>query len=95
MLQGDQDDQYLFIAFLLLSQMGEYLPNCAEISPIIPVLVNKSGSKNPKLRYACYQCLGQLSTDLGPAFQLMFGDVVLPSLVVGIKDKVFSNLIRV
>lgn len=86
--QGEQDEKFLFIAFLILSQMGEYLPNSSEISPIIPVVVTCCTSPNPALRYACYHCFGQLSVDLGPSFQAQFGDIVLPTLVVGIKDKV-------
>ena len=91
MTQEDQDERYLFIAFLIISQMGEYLKNCSEISPIIPPIVAKCSFQSPSLRYSCYHCFGQLSIDLGPQFQIMFGDTVLPTLVVGIRDKVYFN----
>lgn len=43
---------------------------------------------NPKIRYASCHCIGQISNDMKPIFQINFHDIVLPSLISSLDDPV-------
>lgn len=83
--RGEEDPRLQFIAFFLVSQIGEYVENPVELSPVITILIEKCKSIKSLVRFGCYHCLGQLSTDMAPKFQETYGEVALPALIVGMK----------
>lgn len=87
--RGQHDSKFMMLSLLLASQIGEYINDCAELSPLIPIIVDNCSHASASLRFAAYHCLGQLSIDQGPKFQVLYGERVLPCLIVGASDKVY------
>lgn len=50
-------------AFMALSQIGEYIDDINELAPIIDTIGNFINNDNPRVRYACCHCIGQLADD--------------------------------
>ena len=75
-------------AFMALSQIGEYIENIDEIAPIIDTIGQFVDNDNPRVRYACCHCIGQLSDDMSPDFQLKYLDKVMPMLARRLEDNV-------
>lgn len=86
--RGKTDQKFEFIAFLLLSQMGEYISDPQELLPIISIVINKTKSESGLQRFGSFLCLGQFGHDMPIRFHELYGHVVLPALIVGSKDSV-------
>ncbi|XP_040566990.1 importin-5 [Lepeophtheirus salmonis] len=56
-------------------QMEEYLPQ------IMEGVMNFVNDPHPRVRYACCQAIGQMSTDFAPCFEKKFHDKVIPGLL--------------
>jgi hypothetical protein len=86
--RGELDPKFQCLAFLLVSQISEYLSDCNELRPVVTLLVEKSRSSYPLVRFAVFHALGQFAADQSPTFQNMFSESVLPALIVGAKDPI-------
>lgn len=86
--RGEQDPRLQFIAFFLVSQIGEYMPNTLDLSPVMVILIEKCRSIKAIVKFGCYHCLGQLAVDMSPRFQEVYGDMVIPALIVGIREPI-------
>ena len=75
-------------AFMALSQIGEYIDDPEEIAPIIQTIGEYIAHDNPRVRYACCHCIGQLSDDMAPDFQMLYLDKVMPMIAQRLEDKV-------
>jgi hypothetical protein len=58
------------------------------VASILPLLQDP----NPRVRWAATNCIGQLSTDLGPALQTSFHSQILPALTATMDASRESNL---
>eukprot|EP00096_Caligus_rogercresseyi_P013318 TRINITY_DN5993_c0_g1_i1.p1 TRINITY_DN5993_c0_g1~~TRINITY_DN5993_c0_g1_i1.p1 ORF type:complete len:1098 (-),score=338.86 TRINITY_DN5993_c0_g1_i1:478-3771(-) len=56
-------------------QMEEYLPQ------IMEGVMNFVNDPHPRVRYACCNAIGQMSTDFAPVFEKKFHDKVIPGLL--------------
>lgn len=88
LLQSGDDWKRKHTAFMALSQIGEYMDNPEEARPIIQTIGEYINHDNPRVRYACLHCLGQLSDDMAPDFQILYLDLVMPMVAQRLQDKV-------
>jgi len=76
-------------ALMALSQVGEYMTDkLEEIVPILDTIANHVGSDNPRIRYACLHCLGQLSDDMSPELEQHYHQKIIPMFMSRIDDPV-------
>ena len=52
------------------------------------MIVNYFGNDNPMLRYAACHAIGQISDDMQPKFQEIYGDNIYPKLVALLQDPI-------
>ena len=67
------DWRYQYTAIMALSQVGEYIEEASNISSIIEMILQYFGSENPMLRYAACHAIGQISDDMNPKYQELYG----------------------
>ena len=75
-------------ALMALSQVGEYMENIEDVEPILQTIANHINHENPRIRYACLHCLGQLSDDMAPEFEVKYHEQVLPLFMSKVDDPV-------
>jgi len=75
-------------ALMALSQVGEYMENIKEIEPILDTINNNINHENPRIRYACLHCLGQLSDDMAPEIEEQYHSIIIPMFMSRIDDPV-------
>jgi len=91
---ANPDWRYRLVALFSISQTGEgcgkdMKKHLAElVASILPLLRDE----NPRVRWAATNCLGQLSTDLGPALQSNFHSQILPALTAAMDPSHEPNL---
>ena len=77
------DWKYRHAALMAISATGEgchkqmeaYLPQ------IMDTVMNYINDPHPRVRFACCNALGQMSTDFAPLFEKKFHDKVVPGLL--------------
>jgi len=94
MMRGSTNEDYKLIAFLMLSQVGEYISSFSDINPVVNLTLDNCSHKNPKIRFSCFHCVGQLSYDMKPSFHQNYGEIALPHLIVGMKDPIYTVSIK-
>lgn len=68
-LLASDDWKMIHAAFMALSQIGEYMVDKPEeVAPIVEKIGIYISHDNPRIRYACCHCIGQLADDLAPDF---------------------------
>lgn len=72
---------------MILAKLGEYIDNINEVEPFVVVSIKYFQHENPKVRYAAIHAIGQMSTDLQPSFQAMFGERLLKVMMVSLEDE--------
>lgn len=72
---------------LILSLLGEYIDNIYDVEPLVQTAIKNYYHENVKVRYAAFHVIGQMSTDLQPAFQAHFGEHLLNTMVTSLDDK--------
>lgn len=75
-------------ALMALSQVGEYMENIKDIEPILNTINNHVGHENPRIRYACMHCLGQLSDDMSPDIENNYHEQIIPMFMSRIEDPI-------
>lgn len=82
------DWRYKYTAVMALSQVGEYIDEPEKISSILQMIIGFMRDSNPMLRYASCHAIGQISDDMQPKFQEVYGNTVLPELINLLNDQV-------
>ena len=77
-----------FGAFMALSQSSECIDDPAEIKFIVTKIKDFAKDKDPRVRYAVFYCLSQLSIDFSPELQESFHPELLAVLMQGLDDEV-------
>ena len=49
-----------------------------DIEPILTTIMNHINHDNPRIRYACLHCIGQLSDDMAPEIEVKYHKEILP-----------------
>lgn len=80
--------KYKNAALMALSQVGEYIEDTADIEPILQEIANHVNHENPRIRYACLHCLGQLSDDMAPELEEKYHQVIIPMFMSRVDDPV-------
>ncbi len=71
-----------------MSQFGENVEYPLTMKPFIDCGSKSVSHPHPKVRYAALQMLGQLSDDMKPNFQQVYGEEILPVIFSCTKDEV-------
>ena len=82
------DWRYKYTAVMALSQVGEYIDEPEKISSILQMIIGFMRDQNAMLRYASCHAIGQISDDMQPKFQEVYGAAILPELIHLLKDPV-------
>ena len=77
-----------YAALMAISELGQFIEEQEKIAELVPILVNHATAKHPKIRYAAFHCIGQLSEDYEENFTEAHHAVLLPLLLNGIWDEV-------
>ncbi|CAG9316983.1 unnamed protein product [Blepharisma stoltei] len=84
-----EDWRVKYAALMTISELGQFIEEAEKIAEIVPVLqAHTSPNLHPKIRYAAYHCIGQLSEDYEEEFQSAHHQAVVPLLVAGIADSI-------
>jgi hypothetical protein len=86
-ISNDQDWRFKNAGLMAFSQVGEYVDEPAKIKPMVPVIVQHCEHANPKVRYAAFHAIGQISDDMPEKFQKEYSNDIIPVLVKGIDDQ--------
>lgn len=79
-------------AFMLFSQLGEYLEEPDEVQKIINKSLEFINNENSMVRYSVYHCLGQLALDANNLWNSGLIAKIVPLLCSGMQEKV-NNII--
>lgn len=74
-------------SLMIMAMLGEYIENIFDSEELVNAAINLFTHEHPKVRYAAYHAIGQISTDLQPAFQAHFHEALLQKLILGLDDK--------
>ena len=75
-------------ALMAQSQVGEYMEKIEDIEPILTTIMNHINHDNPRIRYACLHCIGQLSDDMAPEIEVKYHKEILPQLMARVNDPI-------
>lgn len=82
------DWKYVNAALMALSQVGEYMENIKDVEGILDTIAQYINHENPRIRYACLHCLGQLSDDMSPMIEEKYHEKIIPLFMSRIDDPV-------
>lgn len=82
-----QDWRITHANLMIIALLGEYIDNIYEVEPWAQQAIKNYYDEHPKVRYAAYHVIGQMSTDLQPAFQTHFKEHLLNTMVQSLDDK--------
>ena len=83
-----EDWRVKYAALMAISELGQFIEESQKIAELVPILIKYSTHTHPKIRYAAYNCIGQLSEDYEEEFQTNHHSQVVPVLIQGIQDPV-------
>ena len=66
---------------MISALFGEYIDNIYDAETYIKIATDNYNAKHPKVRYSAFHLVGQMSTDLQPAFQAHFGEELLKKMI--------------
>ena len=72
---------------MIIALLGEYMDNINDAEPFVEIAIKYLIHENPKVRYSAIHTIGQMSTDLQPAFQAQFWDKLLAKLITWLSDR--------
>jgi len=80
---ADKDWRYRMCALYCISQIGEgsYKVMKKHLAGVVGLITPLLRDDFVRVRWVAINCIGQLSTDLGPAIQKQFHDTILPALI--------------
>lgn len=77
-----------YAALMAISELGQFIEENSKIGELVPILQQHATHPHPKIRYAAFQCIGQLSEDYEEQFQSDHHETVIPLLLQGLIDPV-------
>jgi len=76
------DNRYGYIAMMALSQVGEFMDGCENLQQLLNTACNLTyNHQSPLMRYSFAHVIGQISDDLAPLFQEVYGEDLLPKMI--------------
>jgi hypothetical protein len=58
------------------------------LNSLINVIISLIKDNHPRVRFATIHCIAQLCTDLSPTIQSKYHQIIVPTLIMGMKDKI-------
>lgn len=86
--------KYKYVGFMMIAQIIEYVSDIKSIEVIIDTIISNLDNGHPKIRYACMQCVEQMSEHLQPKFQNLCHAIVLPKLIQRLNDGALRNQLQ-
>jgi len=77
-----------YIGFTAISYLISKVSDMTSIENIISPIIENLSNSNPKVRYACLECVAELSDTLQPMFQNSYYTTILPKLTEMLNDSV-------
>ena len=71
---------------MIIALLGEYIDNIHDAEPFANQAIKHYYHDHPKVRYAAYHVIGQMSTDLQPAFQVHFQEHLMHTMIQSLDD---------
>jgi choline kinase len=69
LIKNDSNWKYKYIGFISISHIVEYINDMKGIAHIFPEIFANLTNANPKIRFACLECINNLSDQFSPDFQ--------------------------
>lgn len=85
---GTDDWRVRYAALMAISELGQFIEEDSKISELVAILVQYASHAHPKIRHASFYCIGQLSEDFEERFQSTHHTVIIPVLLIALKDPV-------
>jgi len=82
------DWRFKYSALMALAGIGEHLESMDDVAPIVELVFKFFKDSNPRIRYAAFHLIGQMSDDCQPEFQTKFHNKVVPNLLSCLDEKV-------
>lgn len=73
---------------MTLSEITQFVGEPEKIAEIVPIIALHAASEHPKIRYATFHLIGQVSEDYETEFQAAHHEVIVPLLFKGLDDPV-------
>eukprot|EP00004_Rigifila_ramosa_P000753 TRINITY_DN10783_c0_g1_i1.p1 TRINITY_DN10783_c0_g1~~TRINITY_DN10783_c0_g1_i1.p1 ORF type:complete len:1103 (-),score=294.98 TRINITY_DN10783_c0_g1_i1:27-3248(-) len=75
-------------AVMAISVIGEgcHKQFVSQLETVVRIVLDRFGDQHPRVRWACCNCVGQMSQDFAPEFQQSFHAQVLPQLIACMGD---------
>lgn len=86
-LRVETDWKHKNASLMILALLGEYIDNIFDSEELVNAALHLFNHGHPKVRYAAFHVVGQMSTDLQPAFQAHYNTALLQNLIAGLDDK--------
>jgi hypothetical protein len=87
-LSDSQDWRLKYSALMTMSELCAYISEPEKIAELVPIMTSHTTHAHPKIRYAAFQCIGQVSEDFDHEFQQTHHAAVVPVLLAGCDDSV-------
>ena len=82
-----QDWKVIHANLMIISLLGEYIDNINDAAPFAHQAIKHYYHEHPKVRYAAFHVIGQMSTDLQPSFQVHFQEHLIHTMIQSLDDK--------
>lgn len=82
------DWRHKYAALMALSQISEYLKSKSDIKDILEIVFENVHHPHPRIRFACYQAIGQTVDDRREIVFRLYFDKLLSTIVEGFSDPV-------
>ena len=86
--------KFKYVGFMTISQIIEYVKDISTIENLIEIILANIENEHPKIRYACMQCIEQISEHLEPNFQNNYHKIIFPKLIGRFSDECLRNQLQ-
>lgn len=94
LLAKEDNWKFKYIGFITISQIIEHVSDLKSIENIIEIILANVPNDHPKIRYACMQCIEQISDHLQPLFQNNYHTRVFAILTERFGDQCLRNRLQ-
>lgn len=84
--------KFQYLGFTLLSVIISYVEEFGDLSNIIQPIIENLYNENSKIKFACLQCITEISSKFNPNFQNEYYSVILKILLT---NGIFDNHLRI
>lgn len=85
-LAVNEDWRMKYTGLMTIAELGSYINEGEKVSEMVPILTSHTSHAHPKIRYAAYHCIGQMSEDYQEEFQSAHHAAIIPVLLSGCED---------